>query len=106
LLLGGSVRVAPFGVFGTPELAEHVLAALDGRSAALMANHGAVTFGPTLAKAVENALLLEWLCGLYLRAAQIGTPRVLDDNQQMAVVTAALRRGYGTTRPKGEDSTR
>jgi L-fuculose-phosphate aldolase len=106
LLLGGSVRVAPFGVFGTPELAEHVLAALDGRSAALMANHGAVTFGPTLAKAVENALLLEWLCGLYLRAAQIGTPRVLDDNQQTAIVTAALRRGYGTTRPRGKDSTR
>ncbi|WP_215456054.1 class II aldolase/adducin family protein [Streptomyces sp. ATCC 21386] len=106
LLLGGSVRVAPFAVFGTPELARHVLTALDGRSAALMAHHGAVTFGPTLAKAVENALLLEWLCGLYLRAAHIGEPRVLDDDQQTVVVTSALRRGYGTTHPTGEDSTR
>jgi L-fuculose-phosphate aldolase len=113
LLLGGSVRVAPFHAFGTAELAEEVLAALDGRSAALMANHGAVVHGPTLAKAVENALLLEWACGLYLRAARIGTPRALDQDQQTAVITAALRRGYGTTRPAtdagtaaGEESTR
>ncbi|AZQ38571.1 class II aldolase/adducin family protein [Streptomyces cyaneochromogenes] len=104
--LGGSVRVAPFAVFGSPELAEEVLAALEGRSAALMANHGAVVYGPTLDKALENALLLEWACGLYLRAARIGTPRVLDVDQQTAVVNAALRRGYGTTRPTGEDSTR
>jgi L-fuculose-phosphate aldolase len=104
LLLGGSVRVAPFAVFGSGELAEHVLTALDGRQAALMANHGAVVHGPTLAAAVENALLLEWVCGIYLRAAGIGTPRVLDEGQQAAVVAAALRRGYGTTHPMEEES--
>ncbi|MGW7541121.1 class II aldolase/adducin family protein [Streptomyces sp. NPDC054770] len=99
LALGGTIRVAPFAVFGSPELAEQVLAALDGRSAALMANHGAVAYGPTLAKAVENALLLEWACGLYLRAASLGTPRVLDEDQRAAVIAAALRRSYGTTHP-------
>src|SRR5438270_137141 len=41
LLLGGTVRVAPYRTFGTPELAESVIEALDGRTAALMANHGA-----------------------------------------------------------------
>src|SRR5919202_1033310 len=41
LLLGGSVRVAEYATFGTPELAESVLEALDGRTGALMANHGA-----------------------------------------------------------------
>ncbi|MEY9838173.1 class II aldolase/adducin family protein [Streptacidiphilus sp. EB103A] len=104
LLLGGSVRVAPFAVFGTGELAEHVLTALDGRQAALMAHHGAVVHGPTLAAAVENALLLEWVCGIYLRAAGIGTPRALDEGQQAAVVAAALRRGYGTTHPMEKES--
>ncbi|MFF4315309.1 class II aldolase/adducin family protein [Streptomyces sp. NPDC001507] len=103
LALGGTVRVAPYATFGTPELAESVLAALDGRSAALMANHGSVTVGPTLDKAAENALLLEWACGVYQHAAALGTPRVLDERQQLAVIEAAIARNYGTTRTLQED---
>ncbi|MFF0730963.1 class II aldolase/adducin family protein [Streptomyces chartreusis] len=99
LSLGGSVRVAPYATFGTPELAESVLTALDGRGAALMASHGALTHAPTLGKAVEHALLLEWACGVYQRAAALGTPRVLDERQQLAVIEAALARNYGTTHP-------
>ncbi|MCZ4610359.1 class II aldolase/adducin family protein [Streptomyces sp. Lzd4kr] len=99
LTLGGSVRVAPYATFGTPELAESVLTALDGRSAALMASHGALTHAPTLGKAVEHALLLEWACGVYQRAAALGTPRILDEQQQLAVIEAALARNYGTTHP-------
>ena len=97
LLLGGEVRVAPYATFGTPELADGVLAALDGRQAALMANHGSVAVGATLAKAVENALLLEWLAALHHRASALGTPRVLTEEQQLDVVTQALKRNYGTT---------
>jgi L-fuculose-phosphate aldolase len=99
LALGGTVRVAPYATFGTPELAESVLDALDGRGAALMANHGALTHAPTLDKAVEHALLLEWACGVYQRAAAIGQPRVLDEQRQLAVIEAALARDYGTTQP-------
>ncbi|MEU9171123.1 class II aldolase/adducin family protein [Streptomyces sp. NPDC048420] len=96
LALGGTVRVAPYATFGTPDLAESVLTALEGRGAALMANHGAVTHAPSLDKAVEHALLLEWACGVYQRAAALGTPRVLDEQQQIAVIEAALARNYGT----------
>lgn len=99
LALGGTVRVAPYATFGTPELAESVLVALEGRSAALMANHGAVTHAATLDKAVENALLLEWACGVYRDAAAMGRPRVLDEQQQLAVIEAAIARDYGTTHP-------
>ncbi|MFD8308699.1 class II aldolase/adducin family protein [Streptomyces sp. NPDC059690] len=99
LALGGTVRVAPYATFGTPELAESVLTALEGRGAALMANHGALTHAPTLDKAVEHALLLEWACGVYQRAAALGTPRVLDEQRQLAVIEAAIARDYGTTHP-------
>jgi len=99
LALGGSVRVAPFAVFGSAELAASTLAALEGKSAALLANHGAIVHGPTLEAAMDHALLLEWACGLYVRAATLGVPRVLDDGQQEAVVTAAVQRGYGRPRP-------
>jgi L-fuculose-phosphate aldolase len=102
LALGGTVRVAPYATFGTPELAESVLTALEGRGAALMANHGAVTHAPTLDKAVEHALLLEWACGVYQRAAALGQPRALDEQQQIAVIEAALARNYGTTQSAQE----
>jgi L-fuculose-phosphate aldolase len=103
ILLGGEIRVAPYATFGTPELAAKVAAALEGRRAALMANHGAVTVGSTLAEAVDNALLLEWCCRLFQDASALGTPRVLDAVQQTAVVEAALRRGYGRPRPADPD---
>ncbi|WP_079177808.1 class II aldolase/adducin family protein [Streptomyces mangrovisoli] len=106
LTLGGSVRVAPYATFGTPELAESVIGALEGRSAALMANHGALTHATTLDQAVEHALLLEWACGVYHHAAAHGTPRVLDEQQQLAVIEAALARNYGTTRPLDPDDVR
>jgi L-fuculose-phosphate aldolase len=92
LKLGGAVRVAPYATWGTPELADHVLTALDGKSAALMANHGAVTHAASLEAAVERSLLLEWACELYWHAASMGTPRALDEKQQQAVIEAALAR--------------
>lgn len=97
LLLGGSVRVAPYATFGTPELAAGVRAALAGRSAALMANHGAVVVGACLDQALERALLLEWLCALHHRASALGEVRTLSEAQQHEVVLAALASGYGST---------
>ena len=99
LLLGGSVRVAPYATFGTPELAQAVVEALDGRTAALMSNHGAVTHGADVEAAVRATELLEWAAGVYWRASLVGTPRVLGPDQLQAVVEAAVSRGYGTTHP-------
>lgn len=101
LALGGPVRVAAYATFGSPELAALVLDALEGRSAALMANHGALTHGHTLDAAVENMVLLEWLCDLYARATAIGEPRVLSTAELDAVVEAVTTRGYGVVREHG-----
>jgi L-fuculose-phosphate aldolase len=98
LLFGGPPRVARYATFGTPELADSVLDALDGRNAALMANHGAITHGGDLGAAVELTLLLEWSCTVYWRAAAIGTPRTLGEDEREAVITAATERRYGAPR--------
>ena len=98
LLLGGTVRVAPYATFGTPELAESVLDALEGRTAALMANHGAIAYAADVDAAADLSLLLEWACTVYWRAAQLGEPRVLDEQARNAVIAAAAERGYGSTR--------
>jgi L-fuculose-phosphate aldolase len=100
LMLGGAVRVAPYATFGTPELAEVTLDALEGRTAAMMANHGAIAHGHDLETAVEHSLLLEWACGVYWHAKAIGGPRTMDATQSQAVVDAAVERGYGTTQER------
>ncbi len=101
LALGGSVRVVPFEVFGSAALAAAVRAALDGKQAAILANHGTVALGADLGRALENALLLEWAAGLYWRARAIGEPRALTEEQQVAVIEAALATGYGAPRAAG-----
>ena len=103
LLLGGTVPVAGYATFGTPELAESVLDALEGRSAALMANHGAVVHGQDLDTALELSLLLEWACTVYWRAAAVGDPRLLGEEERQAVVAASLSRDYGTTHRVADD---
>lgn len=95
LSLGGTVRVAPYSTFGTPELAGRVVAALEDRLAVLMANHGTAVHASDLATAVRLTELLEWACTLYWRAAQIGTPRALDAAERDAVAAAAAARDYG-----------
>src|SRR5918999_3812306 len=101
LLLGGTVPVARYETFGTPRLAESVLEALEGGTAALMANHGAIVHAADMDTAVVLSLLLEWACSVYWHAAAIGEPRLLDSEQREAVVAAAVERGYGTTKRAG-----
>jgi L-fuculose-phosphate aldolase len=67
LSLGGAVRVAAYATPGTQRLADLVLDALDGRTAALMANHGTTAVGGDLDEAVETTRQLEWFAELYSR---------------------------------------
>ncbi|MGV9796782.1 class II aldolase/adducin family protein [Mycobacterium sp. NPDC003449] len=86
--LGGAPRVAAYHRFGTPALARAVGDALRGRTAALMQNHGAVSYGDTVDEAFERAELLEWLCALHIRANAHGNPRALSD-EELAEVAGA-----------------
>lgn len=76
-LLGGPVRVAPYARFGSPELAENSVAAMQGRTGVLLRNHGATTYGPTLAKAYTRSIYLAWVCRLYHQARLLGEPALL-----------------------------
>jgi L-fuculose-phosphate aldolase len=97
LTLGGNVRVAPYATFGTPELAASVVEALDGRRAALMASHGAVTYGADLESAIDATELLEWACGVYVHASACGTPRLLGEDERAAVAEALAAYEFGRT---------
>ncbi|PCG84553.1 fuculose phosphate aldolase [Streptomyces sp. WZ.A104] len=91
-ILGGPVRTAAYARYGTPELADAMLAALRDRTGCLLANHGTVTYGDTLDQAYERTAQLEWLCRLWLTADSVPgrTPALLSE-AQLAEVTEALR---------------
>ncbi len=100
-LFGGIVRVSRYASFGTDELAHNVVTALKDRAAAVMGNHGAITTGPTLAKAYDLVEYLEYICDVHLRALATGLPvRTLPDHE-IGHVTKKLT-GYG--QPSGGDS--
>jgi L-fuculose-phosphate aldolase len=96
--LGGPVRVAPYLRFGSAALAAAAVEALDGRSAVILRNHGAVTYGRHLAQAYERALLLEWLARTYRLALSYGEPATLSPSELAEVAAESRRRRYGERR--------
>ena len=91
---GDDIPCSAYATFGTAELAQAALAALARRRACLLANHGVVALGATLAGAETLAREVENLAGQYLALLATGLPPVLLDAAQMAAVAAQFR-GYG-----------
>jgi L-fuculose-phosphate aldolase len=78
---GASVPVAPYATFGSEDLADIVVATLDGRRAALMANHGQIAVAPTLGSALMIAEEIEEQAAVYWGCLAIGGPNLLSDDQ-------------------------
>jgi len=78
---GSNVRCAAYRTFGTQELSDAVVAALDGRACCLMANHGMIATGPNMAKAMWVAVELEILAHQYINTLLLGGPNILPDDE-------------------------
>ncbi len=76
---GGDVRCAEYALFGTAELSANALAALEGRLACLLANHGFIATGADLPGAMAAAVELEALAKQYILSVSIGGPVLLSD---------------------------
>ena len=87
---GDDIRCAPYATFGTQELSDRAVAALEERRACLLANHGMIAIGASLAAALALAVEVETLAEMYWRARQLGEP-VLLPASEMAVVVARFR---------------
>lgn len=78
---GNSIRCAPYATFGTQELSDNALKALEGRNACLLANHGMIATGPSLAKAMWLAVEVETLAKQYFNTLLLGGPVLLPDDE-------------------------
>ena len=94
---GDDVRCAPYVTFGTPELARFAVAALTGRTACLLANHGMIVHASTADRALTAAVVLETLCRQYLLARSAGAVRLLSADEMRAA--HERYRSYGQASP-------
>jgi L-fuculose-phosphate aldolase len=86
-LAGGDIRCASYATFGTAELADTAVRALEGRRAALLGNHGVIAIGGSLDEAQAVAVEVENLAGEYLGMLSAGLePRLLDDEELARVI--------------------
>lgn len=95
-LFGGpTIRCAKYATYGTQELSNFALEALEGRKACLLGNHGLIVLGPSLERGLALTVEAETLAGMYWRALQIGAPVILPDEEIEKVAQKFGVTGYG-----------
>lgn len=87
------IKVADYACYGTPELSEAVIKAMEGANGCLMANHGMVVAGPNMTRTMWLAGELELIASQYYHAMLAGTPHILSDEE--IAITAKSFEGYG-----------
>lgn len=90
---GKDIRCAAYATFGSQQLSDNVIAALENRKACLMGNHGMVCLENKLEKALALAIEVEHLAATYSQSLLIGDPNILDDEEMEKVIEKF--RSYG-----------
>ena len=86
---GEDIKCSEYATFGTEELSNNVIKALENRSACLMSNHGQVAFGKNLEDAFELAQEIENICHQYTIALKLGEPKILSFEEMKKVLEKA-----------------
>ena len=97
---GMNVRVADYARFGTKELSDYALKALEGRTACLLANHGMIAVGTSLDKAMWLAVELETIARQYYLSLALGEPVILSDEEIAETARGFSTYGLQTPKPK------
>ena len=101
---GNSIRCTPYATFGTQVLSDLALAALQGRKACLLGNHGLIVLGETLQRALALTIEVESLCEMYWRTLQIGQPILLSDAEMALVQEKFKHYGSNAQQPEADGS--
>lgn len=103
LMGGNTLRCAPYATFGTQELSNAAIDALEGRMACLLAQHGQISLGKNVDGALAMAIEVESLAKIYINACVLGEPPVLPDSEMDRVLEQMKRMSYGKS-PEADDA--
>jgi len=95
---GSTIRCADYATYGTKELSDNALAALEERTCCLLANHGMIATGANLDKAMWLAVELETIAKQYYLSLSIGGPVLLPDDE-----IARVMEGFKSYGPRPQD---
>ena len=98
---GTTIRCARYATFGTQELSDAAIEALDGRLACLLGQHGQISLGKSFASALWLAIEVETIARMYVQALTLGEPPILSDDEMARVIGQMQRMSYGQM-PEGE----
>lgn len=93
---GPDIRCAPYATYGTKELSDNALAALEDRSACLLAHHGMIAIEASLDRAIWLAMEVETLAKQYLGCLPFGEPPLLSEEEIDNVIKRMANHGYGS----------
>lgn len=100
---GADIRCAPYATFGTQELSDRALTALEGRTACLHSHHGMTVLSDGLPAALALAVEVETLAAMYWRALQIAEPALLSPEEMATVLERFASYGKGGGSGGGQD---
>ena len=83
---GEDIKCSEHATFGTKELSQNIIKALDKRKACLMSNHGQVAFGQNLKQAFELAEEVENICHQYINTIKLGSPKILSNEEMKKIL--------------------
>lgn len=83
---GKDIRCADYATFGTRELSDNVLTALEDRKACLMEHHGLTCFADDLPAVLALAIEIEQLAAVYVRILSMGEADILPDDEMQVVL--------------------
>jgi len=86
---GHNIKCAKYATFGTRELSNNILKALEDRKACLIANHGQIAFEESLSKAFELAEEVENISLQYITSLKLGKPKILSIKEMKKVLSKA-----------------
>lgn len=92
---GATIRCSRYETFGTQELSDAALEALDGRTACLLGHHGQIALGTSFAGALRLAVEVETLAHMFLAAQSLGAPPILPEEEIARVRAKMLAQSYG-----------
>lgn len=98
----GEVPMAVYETPGTQKFAETVLPYVKECNTIILANHGTVTFGPTLENAYFNTEIIDAYCKILILARQLGRVNYFTEQQTRELLDLKKRIGYDDPRFKQE----
>ena len=92
---GTDIRCAPYATYGTQQLSQNAVEALDGRLACLLGQHGQISLGRNLEHALWLAIEVETLARMYVQALTLGEPPILSNEEIARVLQQMKQMSYG-----------